>query len=156
MRQPLPPTCECDSTTIGGAIPICNFVERDLALMNIPMHRDMSHRHVVIVDPEISNYTNILNSTQDPIDCITITTTASGALRLAPSHCDARWLINAALPDMSGLALLELLLAIELTLKVEVIVETYDIEEEQEALRLGARHYRTKPRLDHVTCFDDW
>ena len=73
--------------------------------MNASITSDPPRRHVVIVDPSFADYANVAESETDQPPSITLTNTAAGALRLAPSHCDAIWLVNAELPDMGGLEL---------------------------------------------------
>ena len=113
--------------------------------MNPATNASMSCRNVVIIDPAFDEYAHLCDEFCDEHLCVTFTNSGSGALRLVPSHCDAEWLVNAELPDMTGLELLEMLRAIEPCLSVQLVANQYDVEHELKAYRMGAKLYATKP-----------
>ena len=104
-----------------------------------------SKPQVVVVDSYVEDYDRLVEMAKQKQLRLTITTTGSGALRLASSYPDALWLVSTRLPDMRGLSLLEMLKSLLPKLTAFVVDPSYDQENERQALRLSAAHYLCKP-----------
>jgi DNA-binding response OmpR family regulator len=76
---------------------------------------------------------------------LSLTTSGSFALRLAPSFIDSVWLVNTWLPDMDGFDLLEMLRSLQSEFRIAMIDEHYAEERERRAIKLGAIQYVCKP-----------
>ena len=100
---------------------------------------------LVVVDPQLGDYRCLHIPARQHLVRLTLTTTGSNALRLAPSFADAVWLLSPQLPDMKGLDLLEMLQSLQRDLKAVVVDNQYDPEREQRALELSAIQYVCKP-----------
>ena len=107
-------------------------------------------RDLVVVDDSLEEYGELIERCDRDSVRVTLTNTGMGALRLVPSHCDAQWWVSSRLPDMTGLDLLGMLRAIEPGLAVRLITRHFDLQEENEAYRLGAEAYRTQPDLNQL------
>ena len=88
-------------------------------------------RRLVVVDPRLDDYRNLVEPARKHLLRLTLTTTGSNALRLLPSFTDAVWLLSPQLPDMNGLDLLEMLHSLQRTLKAVVVDNRYDRRREQ-------------------------
>lgn len=109
---------------------------------------------VVIVDPRLDDYRDLVEPARRHLLRLTLTTTGSSALRLVPSFADAVWLLNPQLPDMNGLDLLEMLHSLQRSLKAVVIDNRYDAQRERRALELRAVQYVCKPL--HLSWLKAW
>jgi len=109
---------------------------------------------LVVVDPQLGDYRCLHTSARQHLVRLTLTTTGSNALRLAPSFADAVWLLNPQLPDMNGLDLLEMLQSLQKGLRAVVVDNQYDLEREQRALELKAIQYVCKPL--QLAWFNAW
>jgi DNA-binding response OmpR family regulator len=104
-----------------------------------------SQGRLVIVDPHLDDYRDLIEPARKHLLRLTLTTTGSNALRLVPSFGDSVWLLSPQLPDMNGLDLLEMLHSLQKSLKVVVIDNQYDPQRERRALELRAVQYVCKP-----------
>ena len=104
-----------------------------------------SQSRLVIVDPLLDDYRDLVEPALKHLLRLTLTTTGSNALRLVPSFTDALWLLNPQLPDMDGLDLLEMLHSLQGNLRAVVIDNQYDHRREKRALELRAVQYVCKP-----------
>jgi len=104
-----------------------------------------SQSRLVIVDPLLDDYRDLVGPARQHLLRLTLTTTGSNALRLVPSFADAVWLLNPQLPDMDGLDLLEMLHSLQSSLNAVVIDNQYDHRREKRALELRAVQYVCKP-----------
>lgn len=100
---------------------------------------------VVVIDPLIDDYRCLMEPAQKQLIRLTITTSGSNALRLAPSFADALWLVSIQLPDMNGLELLEMLESLNGEFRVVIVDSHYSETHERQALRFGAIQYACKP-----------
>lgn len=100
---------------------------------------------VVVVDTQLEDYHCLVQPAREQSVRLTLTTSGSGALRLAPSFADAVWLVSIQLPDMSGLELLEMLMSLNSSYRIAVIDNSYQERHERIALQLGAIQYVCKP-----------
>ena len=100
---------------------------------------------MVVVDPHIDDYRCLVEPARKLQVRLTLTTSGSGALRLAPSFADAVWLVSTRLPDMAGFDLLEMLRSLNQTYRIAVIDNQYEEAHERSALQLGAIQYVCKP-----------
>lgn len=114
---------------------------RMMSLFDKPSSR---RRRMVVVDPSIDDYAGWADDTRDGSLRITLATSGADALALLPSHCDVDWIVSSDLPDMTGLELLHMLHAIEPDLPVQLVTNQYDMDQELEAYRLGAKVCRVK------------
>jgi len=108
----------------------------------------------VIVDPQLDDYRCLHTPVRKHLIRLTLTTTGSNALRLAPSFADAVWLLSPQLPDMNGLDLLEMLQSLQRDLRAIVVDNEYDPQREQRALELKAIQYVCKPL--QLAWFEAW
>ena len=104
-----------------------------------------SQGRLVIVDPRLDDYRDLVEAARKRLLRLTMTTTGGNALRLVPSFVDAVWLLSPQLPDMNGLDLLEMLHTLQGKLKAVVVDNQYDPQREQRALELRAVQYVCKP-----------
>ena len=102
-------------------------------------------RRLVIVDPRLNDYHCLVEPARKHLVRLTLVTSGSNALRLAPSFADALWLVSPQLPDMNGLDLMEMLLALQSKLTLVVIDNDYHERHERRALEQGAIQYVCKP-----------
>lgn len=102
-------------------------------------------KRLVIADPLLDDYQCLVEPARKHRVRLTLTTTGSNALRLAPSFTDALWLVSPKLPDMDGLDLLEMLHSLQCNLSAVVIDNEYDRQRELRALELKAIQYVCKP-----------
>ncbi|MEM8864498.1 MAG: response regulator [Planctomycetota bacterium] len=100
---------------------------------------------LVVIDPCLHDYHSLLDATCDDDVRLTLTTSGSNALRIAPSFSDALWLVCPQLPDMDGLDVLEMLRSLRTNLNALVIDSVYDQVRERRALQLRALQYVCKP-----------
>ncbi len=100
---------------------------------------------LVIVDPQLDDYRCLVEPAWKQSIRLTLTSTGSSALRLAPSFGDAVWLINLSLPDMDGFELLEMLQSLNNKLRAIVVDGNYDRKRERQALELRVVQYVCKP-----------
>lgn len=109
------------------------------------IHSTTSRGRLVVVDPKLDDYRNLVEPARKHLLRLTLTTTGSSALRLVPSFADAVWMLNPHLPDMDGLDLLEMLHSLQRKLKAVVVDNQYDPQRERRALELRAVQYVCKP-----------
>ena len=102
-------------------------------------------RRLVVVDPLLDDYRCLVEPARSEQLRLTLTTTGSNALRLAPSFADAVWLVNTRLPDMEGFDLVEMLHSLASQLRVAVIDDSYQPLREKRAIQLRAIQYVCKP-----------
>jgi CheY-like chemotaxis protein len=122
--------------------------------MATQIHAAATQGRLVIVDPRLDDYRDLVEPARKHLLRLTLTTTGSNALRLVPSFADAVWLLNPQLPDMNGLDLLEMLHSLQRSLKAVVIDNRYDPHREQRALELRAVQYVCKPL--HLSWLKAW
>ena len=113
--------------------------------MATQIHVATSQGRLVVVDPRLDDYRDLVEPARKHLLRLTLSTTGSSALRLLPSFADAVWLLSPQLPDMNGLDLLEMLHSLQRKLKVVVVDNQYDPRREQRALELRAFQYVCKP-----------
>ncbi|MCH8840167.1 MAG: response regulator [Planctomycetes bacterium] len=113
--------------------------------MATQIHGATSQGRLVIVDPRLDDYRDLVEAARKHLLRLTMTTTGGNALRLVPSFTDAVWLLSPQLPDMNGLDLLEMLHTLQRNLKAVVVDNQYDLQREQRALELRAVQYVCKP-----------
>jgi DNA-binding NtrC family response regulator len=113
-----------------------------------------SQGRLVIVDPQLDDYHDLIEPARKHLLRLTLTTTGSNALRLVPSFADSVWLLSPQLPDMNGLDLLEMLHSLQSALKAVVIDNQYDAQRERRALELRAIQYVCKPL--HLSWLKAW
>ena len=104
-----------------------------------------SQGRLVIVDPRLDDYRDLVEAARKRLLRLTMTTTGGNALRLVPSFTDAVWLLSPQLQDMNGLDLLEMLHTLQRNFKAVVVDNQYDLQREQRALELRAVQYVCKP-----------
>jgi len=108
---------------------------------------------IVIVDPRISDYEAWADAAADADFCFC--STGREALEHAPAGAPL-WLINAELPDMAGLELIELLRPRLRGKPVFLVADRYDPAYELAALQRGSLHFACKPLpatwLDQIWC----
>jgi len=109
---------------------------------------------IVVVDPQLGDYRCLHIPARQHLVRLTLTTTGSNALRLAPSFADALWLLSPQLPDMKGLDLLEMLQSLQNGLRAVVVDNQYDPHREQRSLELSAIQYVCKPL--QLAWFNAW
>lgn len=80
-----------------------------------------SSRNLVVVNAADDVGRWLSDLTRNHTDSITWTNSGALALRLVPSHCDARWLLGRNLADMRGNQLLDLLHTIEPDLDARLV-----------------------------------
>ena len=100
---------------------------------------------VVVVDPQLDDYQCLVEPARHQLVRLTLTTTGSNALRLAPSFADAVWMVSTKLPDMEGFDLVEMLKSLNSEFRIAVIDDRYEEPHERRALQLGALQYVCKP-----------
>ena len=122
--------------------------------MATQIHKAASQGRLVIVDPRLDDYRELVEPARKHLLRLTLTTTGSNALRLVPSFADAMWLLNPQLPDMNGLDLLEMLHSVQSSLRAVVVDNQYDSQREQWALELRAVQYVCKPL--HLSWLRAW
>jgi DNA-binding response OmpR family regulator len=122
--------------------------------MSIRIDRPASQGRLVIVDPRLDDYHDLIEPARKQLLRLTLTTTGSNALRLVPSFADSVWLLSPQLPDMNGLDLLEMLRSLQSSLKAVVIDNQYDAQREKRALELRAVQYVCKPL--HLSWLKAW
>jgi DNA-binding response OmpR family regulator len=113
-----------------------------------------SQGRLVIVDPRLDDYHDLIEPARKQLLRLTLTTTGSNALRLVPSFADSVWLLSPQLPDMNGLDLLEMLHSLQSSIKAVVIDNHYNAEREKRALELRAVQYVCKPL--HLSWLKAW
>ncbi len=113
--------------------------------MATQFRRAASQGRLVVVDPRLDDYRDLIEAARKRLLRLTMTTTGGNALRLVPSFADAVWLLSPQLPDMNGLDLLEMLHTLQRNLKAVVVDNQYDPQREQRALELRAVQYVCKP-----------
>lgn len=102
-------------------------------------------RRLVVVDPQLDDYNCLTEPVRKGVLRVTLTTTGSNALRLAPAFADALWLVTPQLPDMNGLDLLDMLHSLQHCLVAVVVDSEYDAERELRTLQSHAVQYVCKP-----------
>jgi len=122
--------------------------------MTIQNSRAALPGRLVVVDSQLDDYCCLHLPARKHLVRLTLTTTGSGALRLAPSFADAVWLLSPQLPDMNGLDLLEMLQSLQSDLRAIVVDNEYDPQREQRALELKAIQYVCKPL--QLSWFEAW
>lgn len=108
-----------------------NFVAHDL-------------RRLVIVDPRLDDYQPLIADAGES-DRVLCFSTGDGALRSASLSVAEIWLINASLPDMSGVSLLSLVRRRWPGARVMLIGDAYSPVDELAARMAGATAYVCKP-----------
>jgi DNA-binding NarL/FixJ family response regulator len=100
---------------------------------------------VIVVDPNHEDYADLLTEAHAADVNVRILSTGSAALRYA-RHCrGGLWLVNTQLPDMSGFDLAQMLLHRCFDLRVFMVGDDYDVEEELQTLATGLSMYVCKP-----------
>ena len=109
---------------------------------------------LVIVDPHLDDYRCLVEPAWRQSVRLTLTSTGSTALRLAPSFGDAVWLVNLKLPDMDGFELLEMLHSLNSKMRALLVDGNFDRQRECRALEMRVVQYICKPiQLDWIL---DW
>jgi DNA-binding response OmpR family regulator len=98
---------------------------------------------VVVVDPRFEDYLPFSSARERPFVCFV--PSGRAALRIARGFPDSVWIINAQLPDFSGLDLFEMVKSHLNGPPVFVVTEAFDPRDEVRALCLGAAGYHVKP-----------
>jgi DNA-binding response OmpR family regulator len=100
---------------------------------------------VIVVDPNHEDYADLLAAAHAAGLNIRILSTASAALRYARRCRGGLWIVNTQLPDMNGFDLAQMLLHRFFDLRVFMVGDDYDVEEELQTLALGLSMYVCKP-----------
>jgi DNA-binding response OmpR family regulator len=100
---------------------------------------------IAIVDPAIDDYELLLAELEGRAACIRMFVSGEEALLAVGKHPAALWMINARLPDMSGVELWELIRHRFPCASAFLVSNTYSVEDEVAARLAGATAYLCKP-----------
>jgi len=109
---------------------------------------------VAVVDPRPGDYAALLGSHLGSQVRLQFLGSGRDALRLARTGGVTLWVINADLPDMSGLDLCSMLRTCSGRSVVYVVTDEYRMEDERAARLCGASFFGCKPV--EAGWFDDW
>jgi PleD family two-component response regulator len=104
----------------------------------------LKYMTIAVVDQQLNDYADFRYSIQKSFICWEFASTGQEALRLARKRFIDLWMINVALPDMSGLDLCSMLKD-ELDSIIYIITDHYTEEMEREARIRGATMFECKP-----------
>ena len=100
---------------------------------------------IVVVDPRRSDYTSLMVAGEASGIRFKFLTTVEEVLRFHAPPRVLAWMINMALPGVSGLELYELLRARLADAPVLMVDDQYDAARERSVLTMGRPHYLCKP-----------
>ena len=109
---------------------------------------------VAVVDPRPADYSALLEATLESGVRLEFLPSGQDALRLARTGGADLWVINADLPDMSGIDLCAMLRSHSSRQVVFVVTDTYRAEVERAARGGGASLFACKPV--QTQWFDTW
>jgi DNA-binding response OmpR family regulator len=100
---------------------------------------------LIVVDPSADDYDPIVAAAAREGLCAAFFSTGEEALRRASASASTLWMINACLPDMTGVCLLTILRRRAQRTSVFVVGDAYSADDELAARIAGATAYLCKP-----------
>jgi DNA-binding response OmpR family regulator len=100
---------------------------------------------IAVVDPASSDYESLLDAAEGSNASICFLSQGTEAIHFARQANVDLWLINAALPDMSGFDLARKLRRGRTGVRIFIIDDDYRLDDELQTLSLGLSSYICKP-----------
>ena len=109
---------------------------------------------VAVVDPNSTDYDSLLSSAEGSQLNIHFLSRGTDAIRFGQGWLVNLWLIATDLPDMSGFDLAQMLRHRKPGVRIFIVGNEYDVEDEIETLSLGLTKYLCKPLDDSwINCW---
>jgi DNA-binding response OmpR family regulator len=100
---------------------------------------------ILVVDPERSDYDELLRVAAAERHEVCVLATGRAALRQRDKTRDGLVMVNVVLPDFSGFELIEMLQPFPKGVSAFLVADQYAVEDELRALELGVGSYLCKP-----------